>query len=73
MKTVARCNTHFQANVIKGNLENEGFHPVVFDSSMDSFLPLNTLYKDNKIFVNVPDQEYQAAKEYLASPSNEPT
>ena len=73
MKTAARCSTHFQAEVIKGNLENEGFHPVVFDSSMDSFMPLNTLYKDNKIVVNVPDHEYDAVLEYLASPNVEPT
>ncbi|MDD2290191.1 MAG: DUF2007 domain-containing protein [Bacteroidales bacterium] len=72
MKTVARCNNIFQAEVIKGNLENQGFHPVVFDNSMDSFMPLDTLYKENKIVVNVPDQEYEAAQAYLDSPKNQP-
>ncbi|HNR28085.1 MAG TPA: DUF2007 domain-containing protein [Bacteroidales bacterium] len=70
MKTAARCNTHFQADVIKGNLENEGFHPVVFDSSMNSILPLEAMSSENKIVVNVPDKEYQAVKEYLDTRKN---
>ncbi|HHV02869.1 MAG: DUF2007 domain-containing protein [Bacteroidales bacterium] len=65
MKTIAECNTLFQAEVIKGNLENEGFHPVVFDNSMNSFLPVNTTYGKNLIYVRVPDEEYDLVKKYL--------
>ena len=65
MKTAARCNTHFQADVIKGNLENEGFHPVIFDNSMNSFLPLNITYGKNLVHVRVPDEEYEPVKKYL--------
>ncbi|HOG26049.1 MAG TPA: DUF2007 domain-containing protein [Bacteroidales bacterium] len=72
MKTVARCSTHFQADVIKGNLENEGFHPVVFDNSMNSFLPVNTTNGKNLIDVRVPDQEYEAALAYLDTKKNQP-
>jgi len=72
MKTVAQCSTHFQADVIKGNLENEGFHPVVFDNSMNSFLPVNTTYGKNLIDVRVPDEEYKAAMEFLDSQKDQP-
>lgn len=65
MKTVAECHTLFQANVIKGNLENEGFHPVVFDNSMNSILPFQSTHGKQYVTVRVPDQEYAAAKEFL--------
>ncbi|MFA5444991.1 MAG: DUF2007 domain-containing protein [Bacteroidales bacterium] len=72
MKTVAECSTHFQADVIKGNLENEGFHPVVFDNSMNSFLPINKTNGQNLIFVRVPDEEYKPAMEFLDSRKDQP-
>jgi hypothetical protein len=65
MKTVAECHTLFEANVIKGNLENEGFHPVVFDNSMNSILPFQATQGKKYVSVRVPNEEYQAAKDYL--------
>ena len=65
MRTVAECHTLFQANIIKGNLENEGFHPVVFDNSMNSLLPFHSTQGKQYVTVRVPAQEYAAATEFL--------
>ncbi len=70
MKTVAECSTLFQADVIKGNLENEGFHPVVFDNSMNSFLPVNRTNGQKLIYVRVPEEEYDDAMAYLNAQKN---
>lgn len=64
MKTIAQCNSLFEAELIKGNLENSGLHPVVFNNTMNSIYPLvvsDTFY----IEVRVPDEEETEALAYL--------
>jgi hypothetical protein len=65
MKTVAERNTLFEADIVKGNLENAGFHPVVFDNSMNSFYPFTSIQGPSLVDIRVPDEEYEAAREWL--------
>lgn len=64
------CSNRFEANLLKGNLENEGFHPVIFDFTFDAVYPS---FKDTlagEIFVAVPDDEYDEVIEYLQKSTN---
>lgn len=70
MKTIRHCSNRFEAEVLKGNLENGGFHPVIFDCTMDMVLP-NITCASGILKVVVPDEEYGRAKEYLKKEQND--
>lgn len=71
MKTVKTCTTRFEAEMVKGNLENQGFHPVVFDFSMDMVLPNASLIDESSsLKVAVPDPEYDQVMDYLKNGQN---
>lgn len=65
MRTVAECNTPFEAELVKGNLENGGFHAVVFNKSMNSIYPLTMTDEQQIVEVRVPDEEFVAASQWL--------
>lgn len=72
MRTVMYCENRMQAELVKGNLENMGFHPVVFDRALNVLPGIIRLSKP-EVTVEVPDQEYEAALAYLNDPEAMPT
>ncbi len=66
MKIITHCASPFEAELIKGKLENEGLHPVVFNNAMNSIYPPVILIDTFTIDVRVPDEEEEAARKWVA-------
>lgn len=66
MKIVAKCQTPFEAEMIKGNLDNRGFHAVVFNNSLYSIYGLTLGAETMTIEVRVPDEEFDEASRWMS-------
>lgn len=64
MKTVGKYATSFEANLIKGFLENEGIQATVLNENINYVLPATNVA--TSIEVAVSDEDYDRAKKIIA-------
>lgn len=66
MKTVKYCDDLFQAELIKGRLENEGIRAEVINQHVNIVLPYAAAIPSLNVQVVVADEDYKRVTEILA-------
>ena len=67
MRTVANCDTDFQAKLIQGRLENEGIQAVVLNEFIHNTWPAATASNMFAVQVAVSDENYEKALRIIES------